>query len=465
MKAKKTLRSGILNSFFQVAFLAAMYVAGRTSHLGGGPTSRFLILAALVFVPSIIWAFFFYFQDRYAPEPFRDILASFIAGMAAASLGVIPLYTILFRIPEWIYASIPLFVFGSFFIKASMACILIYLVLRYGYLPLKEFDEPVDGMVYGAITGTGFAFVYTLHHLSGHPSFTLYVIAFTATVNVLIYSSVGSLMGFLIARAKFQRTNIVQSSLSAMSLGILLLGIYHLTSELFFVSGISHAFWFCFISVFIYSLVILAFCYRKIKTISEKTPPDTDPVIPKYNFLNSLYIICLFVLAGVIAHQGLLGKTFESPDYDLSFCYPHSLSTSQLTGFSQRPTIPKHFAKILLSAENSSPAFSFTVKAHPNNLNGKIPDPLQFVETVTPTSFLVENIIISGKKGYRVAYSTVEKKDPPSENLFPRFIQMYTDILIADKTIFTFTYKAEASQFKEGLAIYDDILKSLRWSE
>jgi hypothetical protein len=273
-------------------------------------------------------------------------------------------------------------------------------------------------------------------------------------------------MGFLIARAKFQRTNIVRTSLSAMSLGILLLGIYHLISELFFVSGISHAFWFCFISVFIYSLIILAFCYRKIRQISEKMSPDTDMLAPKYNFLTSLYIVGLFGLAAVIAHQGLLGKTFESPDYDLSFRYPHTFSTSRLTGFSQRPTVPKHYAKILLSAENSSPSFSFTLKAHTNDLDGKTPDPLQYVEPVTPTSFLVENIIIGGKKGYRVAYSTIEKNDPPPhENLFPRFIQFYTDILITDKTIFTLTYKAEASQFKEGLEIYKNILKSLKWSK
>lgn len=464
MKAKRTLRTGLLNSIFQVAFLAVMYVVGRTSPLGGGPTSRFLILATLVFVPSIIWALFFYFQDRYAPEPLPNIVASFIAGMTAASLGVIPLFTVLFRIPEWIYASFPLFVLGSFFIKAAMACILLYIVLRYGFLPLKEFDEPVDGMVYGAIAGTGFAFVYTLHYLAGHPSFTLYVIAFTATVNVLIYSSVGSLMGYIIGRAKFQRTNIVVSSLSAMSLGILILGTYHLISELFFVSGVSHAFWFCFISVFIYSLVILAFCYRKIRKISEKISPDTDMPAPKYNFLTTLYIICLFCLAVVIAHQGLLGKTFENSDYGLSFRYPHTLLTTRLTGFAQRPTVPRHFAKILLFAENSSPSFSLTVKAHPSYLRGKDPDPLKYVEAVTPTSFLVENIIISGKKTYRVAYSYLEKNQA-KENLFPNFIEVYTDIIITENSILSFTYKAESSQFKEGLAVYNNILKSLEWNK
>lgn len=464
MKARRTLRTGLLNSFFQIAFLAVIYVVGRTSHLGGGPTSRFLILAALVCVPSIIWALFFYFQDRYAPEPLPNIAASFIAGMAAASLGAIPLFTILFRIPEWIYASIPLYFLGSFFIKASMACILLYIVLRYGFLPLKEFDEPVDGMVYGAIIGTGFAFVYSLHYLAGHPSFTLYVISFTATVNVLIYSSVGSLMGYMIGRAKFQRTNIVVSSLSAMSLGILLLGIFHLISELFFVSGISHAFWFCFISVFIYSLIILAFCYRKIRKIGEKISPDTPMPAPKYNFLTTLYITGLFFLAGVIAYSGLRGKTFENSDYGLSFRYPHTLSATTLTGFAQRPKVPRDFAIILFSAENSSPSFSLTVKAHPNDLEGKAPDPLRYVEAVNPASFLVENIVISGKKAYRVAYSYSEQHQA-KKSLFPNFIQVYTDILITDKTIFSFTYKAESSQFEGGLEIYNTILKNLKWNE
>jgi RsiW-degrading membrane proteinase PrsW (M82 family) len=464
MKVKKALRTGLLNSFFQVAFLATMYVVGRFSPLGGGPTSRFLILTTMVLVPSIIWALFFYYQDRYAPEPLRDIIASFIAGMAAASLGVIPLFTVLFRINEWIYASILLFVLGSFFIKAGIACILLYIILRYGFMPLKEFDEPVDGMVYGAIVGTGFAFVYTLHYLAGHPSFTLYVIAFTATVNVLIYSSVGSLMGYMLGRAKFQKKNIVVSSLSAMSLGILLLGIYHLISELFFVSGISHAFWFCFISVFIYSLIILTFCYRKIRKISEKISPDTEMPSPKYNVLTSIYVVCFFCIATVIAHQGLLGKTFENSDLGLSFRYPHTLLTTRLTGFTKRPKVPREFAKILLSAENSSPSFSLTVKAYPNKLSGKDPDPLQYVESVTPTSFLVENIIISGKKVYRIAYSSL-KSDQTKEDLFPSFIKVYTDILITENHIFTFTYQAESSQFKEGLAVYNNILKSLKWSK
>jgi hypothetical protein len=185
---------------------------------------------------------------------------------------------------------------------------------------------------------------------------------------------------------------------------------------------------------------------------------------PKYNFLTSLYILCLFGIAAIVAYSGLLGKTFENADYGLSFRYPHTLSATTLTGFAQRPKVPRDFAKILLSAENSSPSFSLTVKAHPNNLQGKDPDPLRYVEAANPTSFLVENIVISGKKAYRVAFSYMEKTQS-KENLFPNFIKVYTDIFVTENNIISFTYKAEASQFREGLAVYNTILKSLKWNE
>jgi hypothetical protein len=77
---------------------------------------------------------------------------------------------------------------------------------------------------------------------------------------------------------------------------------------------------------------------------------------------------------------------------------------------------------------------------------------------------MVENIIINGKKIYRVAYSYLDKTKA-NENLFPDFIKVYTDILSTENNIFTFTYKAESSQFKEGLTVYDNVLKSLEWSQ
>ena len=41
--------------------------------------------------------------------------------MAAAGLGAVPFFHVVFRINEWIYASAMLFILGSFFVKAAVA--------------------------------------------------------------------------------------------------------------------------------------------------------------------------------------------------------------------------------------------------------------------------------------------------------------------------------------------------------
>ena len=123
-----------------------------------------------------------------------------------------------FRIQDWIYVSSRSFFSGDFFSGCSFgggqACIL---VVRYVFYPLKEFDEPVDGMVYGAVTGVGLAFVITFHHLVTRPDCTLFVIASVATAYTLIYSAVGSLMGYLLGKVKFGRKQLETYALFSLS--------------------------------------------------------------------------------------------------------------------------------------------------------------------------------------------------------------------------------------------------------
>jgi RsiW-degrading membrane proteinase PrsW (M82 family) len=441
-----------------------MYAVGHTTALNTDQSIRFVILAALVFVPCIIWTLFFYLQDRFEPEPLSHIISPFIAGMAAAALGSVPLHQFLFHTQDWIYASLQLFVLGSFLVKASVASAVFYIVLRYGFLPLKEFNEPVDGLFYGAVLGTGFSFVYSLDYLLGHPSFTLYVIAFTATVNVLIFSSVGALMGYILSLIKFRQKNRIAYSLLAIIVGIILLGIFYLVGELFFVSGISHAFWFCFVSVLIYSLLILICCYFKMRRLSEKGIYKGETPQFRFGLTTMLFIGFLIVAAGVISYQGMLGKEFKNAEYGMVFRYPHSLSTHALSPLSQPMMTTRVVYKILFSGKNSSPPFVFSVKVDPKKVQPKVMDSLRYVGPVRTESFLVEGIEIAGKKGQRIVYSFLEKSKVEGSR-FPQLIKVYTDVIVQDNENIIFTYTADSSHFEEGLPLYNKILGSLRWQE
>jgi RsiW-degrading membrane proteinase PrsW (M82 family) len=465
MREKHVLKTGIFNLLFQLGFLIVMFIVGNHTAITAGDSSRFIILAGIVFLLSIVWALFFYLQDQREPEPLLHITVSFIAGMAAASLVAIPLLHIIFQVQQWIYSSLFLFISGSFFIMAFIVSFLFYIVIRYGFYPLKEFDEPVDGMVYGAIIGVGFAWVNCLHTLYSQPEFTLFTIAYIATTNILIYSGIGSIIGYAIGNAKFKRKNIEKASLIGVMVGMAVLGTYHLLSEFIFLSGSNQAFWLSFFLTMIYSLLILLFCYWKMRKLTEKNLHAHVTVTPKFDLRLSVLMVILLAAAGIIASKGLQGKKFFSTRYGISFYYPYSLSSFSFTGISNSPLLLTRETEILFAGEKGTPpSFSFSAAVHKNNTqsNDSYRDLLQYVEVTDTASFMVNDITIGEKKGKRIAYSYINIPQG-IESEFPVLIKVYTDVISLDQYTFVFTYKANSEHFNAGLTRYAKILESIKW--
>lgn len=463
MKLENILKTGLVNSIFQILYLLFMFIVGYSISLSGHPSFKFLLLVVIIFVPSFIWTLFFYLQDRAEPEPASYIISAFIAGMAAASLGAIPLFNIIFHVQEWIYASTSLFILGSFFIKGFAASFFLYIVLRYGFYPLKEFNQPPDGMIYGATVGAGFAFVTSLYYLWNHPSFTLFVVAFTATVNILAYSAVGSLIGYMMGRSKFQGKNIDISSTIGVLLGIILLGIYHILGELFFLSGIQHAFWLCFILVLIYSLIIQSFCFFKIKKQIKRGIEKEINVAKKPDRFTILIILIFLLVAVFLSHLGSSGKKYNNEEYGISFSYPHSLSPFSLFGGEQPKISLPPVSEILFSGENNDPFFLFSVKFDSKENYEGDRGLLRYVEVSQTENFRIEDYDLGHKKGTRILYSYLERTlDDPND--FPRLFRVVSDIISHKEKIFILTYKADSAQFDDGFVLYTKILKSLEWN-
>ena len=271
-------------------------------------------------------------------------------------------------------------------------------------------------------------------------------------------------MGYILSLTKFREKRMAAYSILTIGLGIILMGVFYLISELFFVSGISHAFWFCFISVMIYSLMILNYCYFKMRRLSEKGIfKGQTPKFP-FDLVTALFILILLVAAGAISYQGLLGKEFTSEDYGISFRYPHSLSTHTLTPLSRPAMTARVVYKILFSGKNNSPPFAFVVKVDRNNAQSGEMDPLRYVDLARTESLLVEGIHIGGKKGRRIAYSFLKKSETKGA-LFPQLIKVHTDVFVHDNEYIIFSYKADSAHFEKGLPQYNKILASLKWQK
>ncbi len=206
-----------LVGFVVVCWLAEL-VAGldRPVHLGPA------FAAFMSCIPAVFWLGFFYLMDRHEPEPKQLVvgvcvlgalvaapLADFVHHAAVPQLALEQQGLSAFSLDRIVYAVL---VAGL----AQEMCK--YAVVRYTIYMSREFDEPMDGIVYMMACGTGFAVWINFHRLSGqgHQVY-LSTGAAQAVVTTLAHASFAGALGYVMGRAKFSRR-------SAPVRGALLLG-------------------------------------------------------------------------------------------------------------------------------------------------------------------------------------------------------------------------------------------------
>lgn len=169
-----------------------------------------MLAAAMAAIPAVFWLGFFYLMDRHEPEP-----KQLVAGVCV--LGALIAAPLADFVQSQVVPPVPLAVHGlsPFSLDRVLHAVLIaglaqemckYAVVRYTIYLSREFDEPMDGIVYMMACGTGFAVWVNYHRLSGqHHQVYLSIGAAQAVVTTLAHASFAGLLGYVLGRAKFSR--------------------------------------------------------------------------------------------------------------------------------------------------------------------------------------------------------------------------------------------------------------------
>ncbi len=155
-------------------------------------------LLLLAIAPAVFWLWYFYQKDRYEPEPLSWILMVYFFGIAV---------TIPAALTEGIFA---LFL-SDFFITVLIAPVVEeagkYLVVRRTVYESVEFDEPVDGIVYAAAAGLGFAtlenIIYVFSALETSFEFAIQTGLVRALISVPGHVLFSAMWGYALGRARF----------------------------------------------------------------------------------------------------------------------------------------------------------------------------------------------------------------------------------------------------------------------
>ncbi len=164
---------------------------------------RVLGLSLLAVVPALGLVVYFYLRDRYEPEPRRYVAAAFLYGM----LVLIPALLIGrwatgLVDPEWrALSGMWGRLYDDFLVAAAVEESLKWVLFLATITRWREFDEPMDGCVYGATMALGLASVENLYYVLTKGSLELALLR--GLLSVPAHALYGATMGYFIGRAKF----------------------------------------------------------------------------------------------------------------------------------------------------------------------------------------------------------------------------------------------------------------------
>lgn len=175
--------------------------------VGGALSPEWLIALGLLLalVPAALWLVFFYAFDSKAPEPRWLVLLVFAGGAVLCAALHGPLLGALLPAVQRLYTPWWIRLIEATLIAGVLEVALIYLAVRVLAFHRAEFDERVDGVIYGVAAGLGLATVINFAYVTAHGGVDLDVGSVRMVINTLAYGSAGGVMGYFIGQARFER--------------------------------------------------------------------------------------------------------------------------------------------------------------------------------------------------------------------------------------------------------------------
>jgi protease PrsW len=168
---------------------------------GGGLIAAGIVLAL---VPAVVWMAVFYVQDRLEPEPVGYVIEMMLLGGILASGVGQPLIEGVFKVREWGDEGLLVKLGAGILVVGIIQEFLKYGAVRYGIYFSAEFDERLDGIVYGAAVGLGYATMLNLSYVIGSGGVQLGIGATRMVVEALAQASFAGVSGYFLGRAKFE---------------------------------------------------------------------------------------------------------------------------------------------------------------------------------------------------------------------------------------------------------------------
>jgi protease PrsW len=187
------------------------------------------ILAAII-APALFWAGYFYYQDRFQPEPLLKLGTAYLLGWAAAFLclkasGLLPLVGVAADPSALMMAGrrLPFLVY-SVAVTGLLEETFKFLPFLLIIIRFREFDEPTDGLIYAGTVALGFASFENITQCAVLEGFERLGRAFASPLTQAMFSSI---WGYAVGKARVEGRALVWPAAGGLALAALCHGVFN----------------------------------------------------------------------------------------------------------------------------------------------------------------------------------------------------------------------------------------------
>jgi protease PrsW len=193
-------------------------------------------LFLLTIAPSLLICQYIFRMDKYEREPRLHLFVCFLLGILC-TLPALNMELLGKRLVSSDPHNLLLtFVFATLVIALSEEILKFFSLMLYAF-PRKEFNEPMDGIVYSTMVSMGFATMENIMYVQGNPNDGFGIALARAFTAVPAHGLFALTMGYFIGKAKIATLPIdkLKFALKGLGIAILLHGFYDflLLQELF----------------------------------------------------------------------------------------------------------------------------------------------------------------------------------------------------------------------------------------
>lgn len=165
-------------------------------------TGRLFIGLVVTILPALLWLALFYQQDRLEPEPRAFVISLFILGFLMGGAVAQPLLRSVFEVQRWAEPGSMMHLLSATLLNGLITASLTYFAVRFTVFPTEEFDERIDGIIYGTAAALGLGVAANLIYLLENGTISLGVGALTIIVTSLVYATFGAIVGYFLGLIK-----------------------------------------------------------------------------------------------------------------------------------------------------------------------------------------------------------------------------------------------------------------------